>query len=359
MRKLILDSPVNLLPLAKRALFWYGRYYFLKKFTPLSCGLYVTNRCNLKCDMCSVWREEEKKTLPLEVNKMIIDDLRKLGCYYLSFSGGEPLLVEDIMARVAYAKTNLPYVHLVSNGYFLNKKIAQDLAATKINEISISIDGTEPCHDKIRGLQGSFRKALEAVDNLKTYAPKVTIVVNTIISPENIPDIYQVVELVEKKGLLQKFQPLNRCPIFKGQRLEERVQQFSQDKLNDLDEFISYVQKKKNIVNGGYFLSQIPNFFRGNVNQGIFEDVCKFGMHHCEIKEDASIFPCLFAMEWQGGFSLKEGLKKTMETVPYRDKVNSLKNCRLCKKAMYICYLEPRSSFPLSNFVKYNILSFS
>lgn len=355
MRKVILKSFSNTLLLLNRIILWHFKYYFLNSFFPLACGVYVTNKCNLKCEMCNVWGETEKHTLSLKLNKLIIEELSRIGCYYYSFSGGEPLLVEDIVERIAFAKSKLPYVHMVSNGLLLDKNIAKNLATTNLSEISLSIDGTQAYHDKIRGVSGSFRKVIEALDNLKTFAPKIRIVVNTIISPENISDIYEVVELVEKQGLFHKFQPLNKHPKFKGQKVTTDKWGYSKVEVFELNKFINYIKKKKNIVNSSYFLSQIPNFFTRNVNQGIFDDVCKFGFHHCEIKEDGTLFPCLLGMGWQGGFSLGEDLKGVIKSKAYREKVNSLKGCNLCKNNMYICYLEPRNCFPLKNFIKYNI----
>lgn len=358
MRRLIFKSRSNILPLIKRVLSWHIKYYFLGKVSPLACGAYITNQCNLKCNMCNVWQEPKKYTLPFEINKMIIEDLSSLGCYYFSFTGGEPFLVKDIIERIAFAKKKIPYVHLVSNGYLLDENLAKDLALTKMNEISISIDGTETKHDEIRGVKGSFQKTMEAIENLKKYAPKIIIVINTIISPENVSDIYKVVGLIEKLELFHKFQLLNKHPIFKGREDITDKWGYSEEEVFELKKFINYVKKKKNIVSSSYFLNQIPNFFRRNVNQGIFADMCKFGFHHCEIKEDGSLFPCLMGMNWQGGFILKKSLREIIESDVYKEKVNSLKNCQLCKEFMYICYLEPRSCFPIENFIKYNIFSF-
>lgn len=356
MRKVILGPGHNLGALIRGILSWHLNYYLLKKPRPLACGIYITNRCNLRCQMCNLWRNPKKKTISFPLYRNIIDDLERLGCYYVSLSGGEPLLVRDLDQRLFYTKKRIPYVHMVTNGFQIDESRAKKLAKTGIDEISISLDGQEKKHDAIRGVKGSFARAWRAIENLKKYAPKIVIVVNSIISPHNIQDLYELSRLVRENKLPHKFQPHNDHPVFKGQITKSGPLKCNREEMEEIKRFIRFILPNENVVNSRYFLKQVPNYFSQNTRGGIFEERCILGYHHCEIREDGTLFPCLTGMDWQHGFPLDDGLLNTIYSEKYRKKLEELKECQLCKANMYICYFEPRITFPLLHYFKYRFL---
>ena len=185
MKSVILKDREIISSLVWRAIKWHLNYLFTGNPLPLACGAYITSRCNLKCSFCNIWRKPNTATLPLSKAKDIVDSLSELGCFYFSITGGEPLLVDYLFDLLTYARPRIKYIHMVTNGYLLDVDTAKGLNATGINEVSVSIDGNEEIHDKNRGMPGSYRRAVRAVENLKKYAPGVKIVLNAIFSPEN------------------------------------------------------------------------------------------------------------------------------------------------------------------------------
>lgn len=344
---------MKLLP---RAAAWHLKFYLAGRSFPLACGIYVTNRCNFKCAMCNIFRNPKLDTIGTELYKGLIDDLSVMGCHYVSLSGGEPMMVKDVVERLAYAKKKIPYVHMVTNGYFLDDKTALELNRARIDEISISLDGMADIHDSLRGFKGAFDGAVAALENLKRFAPKISVVVNSIIAPTNVDDLYKAASLVEKLGFMHKFQPVNDHPIFDGQVTKSSHFPFAESEMAGLRRFINHIKRKGNVANSRYFLEQIPGYFLKKTEGGIFEDRCLFGYHHCEIKEDGTLFPCFVGMGWKEGFKLDRGFKAAFMSADYNKKLKELESCKLCKDNMYICYFEPRIAFPIANFVKYNIL---
>ncbi|MBU7028158.1 MAG: 4Fe-4S cluster-binding domain-containing protein, partial [Theionarchaea archaeon] len=68
----------------------------------------VTSRCNLKCKHCYVEAESQKTEEPsTEEAKAIIDQMKKAKVFTLSFSGGEPLLRDDLFELLEYATKSL------------------------------------------------------------------------------------------------------------------------------------------------------------------------------------------------------------------------------------------------------------
>lgn len=344
----------NLWQLIKKIVVWHFNYYILRKGSPLVCSFYVTNYCNLKCKMCNLWRNRDKKMINFENFKSIIDDLSKSGCYYVSFAGGEPFLVKDIIKMIKYAKENIPYVHAVTNGSMISEERAKELAETGIDEISLSIDGLERMHDKIRGVKGSFKRTVKAINNLKKH--NVDVVINTTIGLWNLDELDDVVELAEKLNVKQQFQPVNEHPIFDRQLSKARLNKLNEEDIRKIEQFVNKIIKKKHVVNSEYFLSHIPDYFKNNLNKGLFNRKCKLPYFFCEIKENNELFPCLMALDWKNGFPLIDNFKNTFYSKEYKKKQKELKNCKLCKKSMFVCYLEPRITFPIINHLKYDLL---
>ncbi len=324
----------------------------------MSCGIYLTNKCNFRCEVCNISRNPDLKEISFDKVKLIIDDLGLLGCSYVSFCGGEPFLHNDICEILFYAKQKIPFVHVVTNGSLLTEEVITKLAAMDIDEISLSIDGLEKTHDQIRGEPGAFTKTVATIKKLKSLAPNVEVGVNTIISSMNIKDLYELVLFVETLGVKHKFQPVNRHPSFDNSGRETPGCEFSPEEMDVLGDVINFLKKRKNVMNSAYFLSRIPDFFSKQTDKGIFVEPCLFGYHHCEVKEDGTLYPCLTGMDWRNGFPMKEkGIVALYGSAEYRRKLKELKNCRLCKSNMYVCYFEPRILFPLKNYFRFYLSS--
>ncbi len=97
-----------------------------------------------------------------------IPKLKKNGVKFIIFSGGEPLTRKDIFDIALYAKSLGIITYLSTNGLYIKKSNAKKILDT-FNYIGVSIDGREEVHDKFRGLKGSFRESLQAVDLLNSY----------------------------------------------------------------------------------------------------------------------------------------------------------------------------------------------
>ena len=124
-----------------------------------------TNACNLKCKGC--WAADYKKSSSLSNDLIgrVIKEGKELGIYMYIFSGGEPLTrKEDILDLCR--KHNDCMFSCFTNGTFIDKKFARDLAEVGNFSPAISIEGFEKETDMRRG-KGTFQKIIKAMDNLK------------------------------------------------------------------------------------------------------------------------------------------------------------------------------------------------
>jgi len=300
--------------------------------------------------MCGVWKKEQKETLDFELYKKTIIDLSK-SCCYLSLCGGEPLAIPDIFERIKFARKHIPLVRIVSNGFIIDEKMAIKLGESRINEISISLDGFKDIHDKFRGKEGSFDKAIAAIKHLKKYAPSTNIIVNTIIAPWNIKQLPPFIDFIESLNVRQNFQAIGsifqkvESTAYSGVGIDER----------DLALLMNKVRSKKNIVNSKYYLSKIPEYFLGRKDFiSINEKRCLLPKYFIEIKPDKKLYICGIVFDEGKPFELEMGLSNILKSKEFKEEQKNLENCKLCEKAMYVCYLEPRISFPFEKLLKYH-----
>ncbi len=134
--------------------------------------LNFNNACNLRCKYCftnSPKGDHVKEYLDYKAIAKLADEADELGYFEFDLQGGELLLQPDKLFQVLEAiKPERFYLYLTTNGYYLDKKMAKKLADYKVSRVSVSIDSMdEKIHDEIRGRKDSWRRAIEALKNVK------------------------------------------------------------------------------------------------------------------------------------------------------------------------------------------------
>jgi MoaA/NifB/PqqE/SkfB family radical SAM enzyme len=105
-----------------------------------------------------------------EEMKDAIDQIKALGTLLLIISGGEPLLRKDILDLVAHAHKIGLLTRISTNGFLLTKELVVELKRAGLNQCGVSIDDADPdTHDRLRGLPGSFDKAVQGLRYLSDY----------------------------------------------------------------------------------------------------------------------------------------------------------------------------------------------
>ena len=162
---------------------------------PLFCGHKLTYNCNLKCKMCPFWKRLSKDS-SLEQEKAILKQIYDSGACGVAFEGGEPLLRKDLVEILAFSRSMPLHTSLITNGTLLESRI--DEIAPYINGVVyVSLDGLETTHDAIRGVTGSFRRAVGGINAAKE---KVPVTINTTVMAENVDEIESLVELAKELG---------------------------------------------------------------------------------------------------------------------------------------------------------------
>ena len=94
---------------------------------PVKAAWEVVYTCNAKCRTCLRWQtKSDPQTLSTQDGKKLIKQLAKIGVLNLTFTGGEPLLRNDIYELIKYAKRKKLSTALMSNGLLINERRASE-----------------------------------------------------------------------------------------------------------------------------------------------------------------------------------------------------------------------------------------
>ena len=160
-----------------------------------------TRRCNLHCIHC--YADSSDLAYPGELStdeaKSFITDLSEFGVPVLLFSGGEPLLREDIFELAAFAKKLGIRIVLSTNGTFITAKVAKKIKEIDFGEVGISLDGIGTNNDRFRGSKGAYEAALQGIRNC--VASKQRVSLRFTITRSNYREIPAIFELAEQEAI--------------------------------------------------------------------------------------------------------------------------------------------------------------
>jgi MoaA/NifB/PqqE/SkfB family radical SAM enzyme len=182
---------------------------------PTSLILFVTERCNLKCQHCFIVKSPkydakiEKEMELRDYQKMFHKIKNKISI--VKITGGEPLLRSDLAQIIIAASKGggIKYASIFTNGTMTDNLI--DVMEEVIEKsdiglgIQVSIHGDEELNDEIRGEKGSYQatiKTMKALSEIRLKYPHriFRLSAATGIFRENEHRIQQVVDMVNSSG---------------------------------------------------------------------------------------------------------------------------------------------------------------
>ena len=159
-----------------------------------------TRTCNLKCEHCYAQSDGHRyDQLSTEEAKVMIDDLAAFGAPVLLFSGGEPTMRPDLLELMHYAKSKGMRVVISTNGTLITPELAKQFAEVGLSYVGVSFDGDPETHDKFRGVQGSFDRALQGLKNAQAEGIKVGL--RFTINKHNWREINDIFDLMQREGI--------------------------------------------------------------------------------------------------------------------------------------------------------------
>lgn len=175
---------------------------------PYKAILLVTWRCQARCLMCNIWKKDKKDEFSLD--EWIIFFRRNPHFRWLTLSGGEPFLRHEVPQIISAALASCPdlyYINMPTNS------LAPDLVQKTIESIlllgvprfvlSISLDGPEDVHDKLRGVPGAWRRAIGLLNWAKKLEkekkPAFSVVIEHTLLPESYGRFDEMIARVQQE----------------------------------------------------------------------------------------------------------------------------------------------------------------
>ncbi len=166
--------------------------------------LEITRRCNLNCLHCGSDCSSSTRSPELTTESW----QKIISYFYRHFStsvtfiitGGEPLVHPDLFEITRHINKHNMRWGMVTNGMALNQNRMKQLVNTGIYSITLSLDGTEKNHNKIRNNPNAFKQILQALDNTGKADIPVKDAVSCIF-PGNLNELDQIAQLLIDKGI--------------------------------------------------------------------------------------------------------------------------------------------------------------
>ena len=177
---------------------------------PLQLVLFVTSRCNMRCDHC-FYLDEINDSSRTELSIEQIETLAKElgGLHWIALSGGEPYvrtdLVEIFQAFYKHSRPNI--MSHVTNGFYPDRisvateKMAASCPNSKVLVI-FSLDGLQETHERIRNSPGSFDRVKESIQSAKKHQsryPNLETGVVITAQDNNREELIPLIEYIECK----------------------------------------------------------------------------------------------------------------------------------------------------------------
>jgi radical SAM protein with 4Fe4S-binding SPASM domain len=182
----------------------YYKKFEIKDHHLLYLFLEITRKCNLNCLHCGsdCITDNASPELSTESWLKIIDYFCDRYSPELTFviTGGEPLVHKNLLRIVKKIQERKHRWGMVSNGLLLTQEKFDALIDAGLYSITLSIDGKEISHNKLRNSSISYKKVLQAIEivgqsNLK-YKDAVT-----CVYPDNLNELDDIAEILINKGI--------------------------------------------------------------------------------------------------------------------------------------------------------------
>lgn len=273
----------------------------------------MTRCCNLRCRHCYIEARDHQydRELSTPQARDLVKELIEMKVPVLLFSGGEPLLREDLWELAALAREGGVRPVLSTNGTLITPEVAKKIKESGFAYVGISIDGKPETHDYFRAVPHSFARALKGLRNVREAGLKTGL--RFTVSKRNFQDLPYLLKLVVQEKIprfclyhlvysgrgkkmvsddlsLEEKRALVEYLIEQTQRLDREgveVEILTTD--HHADGIYLYHWIQKHIPERAAEVKKLLEFHGG----------CSAGVKMVNIDPEGNVYPCQF---WRSGF---------------------------------------------------------
>jgi len=159
----------------------------------------LTYRCPLQCPYCSNPLDfaSNDRELATEDWVRVLRQGREMGAAQLGFSGGEPLVRQDLPELIAEARHLGYYSNLITSGLGLNASKVEAFADAGLDHIQVSFQASDPeLNNALAGSKKAFAQKLDMARAVKESG--YPMVLNFVIHRHNIHQMNDIMDLCER-----------------------------------------------------------------------------------------------------------------------------------------------------------------
>jgi MoaA/NifB/PqqE/SkfB family radical SAM enzyme len=293
---------------------------------PAILHLTVTNRCDLKCQICNIWKERPRIDTSSEVIEKLIGSRYFKDFQIIEFGGGEPFLVDLVELTQKFNHSGLKMILVTTNGMSPDRILDQVMGILGLPGLSlimnVSIDGVRETHDRLRGVPGSYDRATETLRRLAELADDRTnlkVGAKLTIQQDNYREIWPTYLMAKEIGVEFTAKPAAVFGSLHNQEMDfdltaEQVEEITgllnridEDQAGDLN------REKTNLFGRLYFFSNIIfnrvqlKYLRENLLEKRFKQVipCYSTFFSVMVHVDGGVYCCPTLMKKVGDLALE------------------------------------------------------
>ena len=306
---------------------------------PILGEIAITYRCNNRCLFCyagcgggscgqggraKLLQNRETDTAGL---KRVIDIFRdKAKIPFFSFTGGEPLLRDDLEELIAYADEKRLRVNLITNGTLATRERAQSLYRAGLRTAQVSLESPDPAiHDRLCGAPGSQERTLAGMEALKEAGIRVQ--TNSTLTRLNRESLLSMSAFLKGIGV-ERFSMNLYIPSAEAETAPELFVPYS-----ETGQFVDEVRRLAT-MNGLTFFwySPTPLCIYNPIARGLGNKSCAAADGLLSVDPEGNILPCSSYPE-----SLGNILQKDFSELWFSERAAFFKNKRYAPESCIGC----------------------
>jgi MoaA/NifB/PqqE/SkfB family radical SAM enzyme len=259
----------------------------------LSSVLSLNGLCNSRCIYCNSWKSNvtgPSKEMWLKV----INQLVSIHVQYLSFSGGEPLLRQDLPTLVEHATELNITSQVLTNGILLGGRVLKDSIESGLEGICISLDTLdETTYRQVRGVKlSTIQNGLYKVFHYREAHPNLKISVKCVLSRYNLSQVDTLLEFANKNQMLLGFQPFHPAFIENAEVKEAPSCKFEHTEAIDttIRSILNFKRSTGLVINEEAYLQNFARFMVTGQPSDDFQ--CEAANWVVVVDHDLNLKPC-------------------------------------------------------------------
>jgi len=293
----------------------------------------TTYRCNSRCQHCGIWKGDLESADRCELDpREFAGSALVANARHVSLAGGEPTVSPFFWGLLDHLPLDIE-LFITTNALAGTKRLLREVTGVRRRNTTVfaSLDGMETTCDRLRGVRGAFRKAVDLLESLRDGGVKRG--VSFTISRENYRELEACYDLARELDAAFDTRAIHFGGMFGNQEGGRRLQ-FGEDELDELDEVVdgivsSELEKPNHVPARVVYLSWIPESLRGRGPKL----PCRIMEHSVGVDVYGQLFAaCPFFLQHPVGDILNESFESLWaghQAAKLREKTRSCTGCWL------------------------------